>query len=467
MGIVKINISVTNPPKPSKLLQSGVIVSNGGTSLATNEVKLITSQADANAITLPAQSMTSIKWASGTVTVNFASPLPAIYGSTVDVVISGVVPDAYNGTYTASIVTSNSSNRLTYSLADDPGTATTMGQVISTNAQSLKDEILSFWGQGKGRSAYVLELGGLSTSDAVTSLFNFIDTDISSGIPYQKYFTYLVPRSWSDETSFVSGTGRYTSEEDLVYFLVNCTTANYAQWAATGNKSVVAIITSPDADDSERPAANVFQSILTNDPGSSNMVPPMAYRFMYGATPYPPAGNGALLTALNDANISYIAPAAEGGLSNKMLVKGHCLDGKPFGYWYAIAWTAINLSMDLANEVINGSNTTLNPLYYDQRGIERLQRRGLKTLRSGVSYGLLLGSVVGASYTQDEFIDHLDKGDFAGSVVINAIPFASYTSLNPNDYDEGVYGGLSAVITPRRGFESITFNLNVTNFVGA
>lgn len=50
--------------------------------------------------------------------------------------------------------------------------------------------------------------------------------------------------------------------------------------------------------------------------------------------------------------------------------------------------------------------------------------------------------------------------------MINAVPFANYTSLNPSDYADGKYSGLSAVVTPKRGFESITFNLNVTNFVG-
>lgn len=137
-----------------------------------------------------------------------------------------------------------------------------------------------------------------------------------------------------------------------------------------------------------------FQSSLANDPSSSNMVPPMAFRFMYGVTDYPPAGNGKLLKSLQDSNINYIGTAAEGGLSNKMLVAGHMLDGMPFNYWYAVAWCAINLEMDLANEVINGSNTTVNPLYYEQNGIDRLQRRGLKTLRSGISYGLILGQVI-------------------------------------------------------------------------
>ncbi|MCV5403834.1 hypothetical protein OFM88_30215, partial [Escherichia coli] len=84
----------------------------------------------------------------------------------------------------------------------------------------------------------------------------------------------------------------------------------------------------------------------------------------------------------------------EGGLSNKVLFTGRMLDGNPFNYWYSVAWTAINLELDLANEIINGSNTTVNPLYYEQKGIDRLQRRALKTLRNGISYGLILGRVI-------------------------------------------------------------------------
>ncbi|MJB99436.1 hypothetical protein DK684_24975, partial [Salmonella enterica subsp. diarizonae] len=68
---------------------------------------------------------------------------------------------------------------------------------------------------------------------------------------------------------------------------------------------------------------------------------------------------------------------------------------------------------------------------------------------------------------QSDFNTEYEKGSYAGNAVINAVPFANYSSLNPSDYQEGKYNGLSAVITPRRGFESITFNLNVTNFVGA
>jgi hypothetical protein len=31
--------------------------------------------------------------------------------------------------------------------------------------------------------------------------------------------------------------------------------------------------------------------------------------------------------------------------------------------------------------------------------------------------------------------------------VINAVPFSNYTSLNPSDYQDGKYNGLSAIMT--------------------
>ena len=148
-----------------------------------------------------------------------------------------------------------------------------------------------------------------------------------------------------------------------------------------------------------------------------------------------------------------------------MLVWGHMLDGNPFNYWYTIAWAIINLDSNISNEVINGSNNVLAPLYYNQPGITRLQNRGAQTLRSGVSYGLVLGQVIVVSLAQTDFVAAVAAGTYAGNAVINAIPFTSYSSANPSDYSIGKYGGLSAAITPARGFEQIIFNLNVSNFV--
>ncbi|TGC28035.1 hypothetical protein [Escherichia sp. E1130] len=464
MAIVNINISVTNPPKPTNLLKSGALVSTGGTTLTPGSFQLLTSKDDLKTIATPAATISAMEWDSGVVTVTLDEAHGWTTGDTVPVVISDAQPEAYNGAFT---VTATSATEFTYPLSDDPGAATTMGTVATVAAGETAQMNTTFWAQGSSRAVYVLELGDLSVKSAVAALSTFIDEDIALGNTYQKFFSYLVPREWDAEPTFKTLANNYTSPGSLVKFFVTTTISTYADWVSGKYPNVFAGVEASAIGETEFSMAAPFQSSLVNDPGSSNMVPPMAFRFMYGVTEYPPAGNGTLLKTLQDSNINYIGTAAEGGLSNKMLVAGHMLDGNPFNYWYSVAWCALNLEIDIANEIINGSNTTVNPLYYDQPGIGRLQRRSLKTLRSGISYGLILGQVIDAQLTQTDFNEEYEKGTYAGNAVINAVPFADYTSLNQSDYADGKYNGLSAVVTPRRGFESITFNLNVTNFVGA
>nr|WP_249537392.1 hypothetical protein [Escherichia coli] len=446
------------------MLKSGAMISMGGTTLNAGEYQLLTSETDLADILAPAKTISTLAWDTGVVTVTLAAAHGWTNGSQVPVIISGATPAGYNGAYTATVT---GANTFTYPLTANPGSATAMGTVKTVVQTEISQMNTSFWAQGKTRAVYVLELGDVSMEAAVAALTTFIAEDVSLGNTYQKFFSYLVPREWDSVDEFKTLTSLYTSPGSLVYFFVTTTIATYEAWTATKNKTVFAGVEAPDIPASEFSMAGPFQSSLANDPGSSNMVPPMSYRFMYGLTEYPLEGNSALLKSLQDSNINYIGTGAEGGLSNKVLFTGRMLDGNPFNYWYSVAWTAINLELDLANEIINGSNTTVNPLYYEQKGIDRLQRRALKTLRNGISYGLILGRVIDTQLTQEDFNTEYDKGTYAGNAVINAVPFSNYNSLNPSDYQEGKYNGLSAVMTPRRGFESITFNVNVTNFVGA
>jgi hypothetical protein len=45
--------------------------------------------------------------------------------------------------------------------------------------------------------------------------------------------------------------------------------------------------------------------------------------------------------------------------------------------------------------------------------------------------------VIGTGLTQQDFNTEYEKGTYAGNAVINAVPFANYTSLNPSDYADG------------------------------
>lgn len=465
MSIVNININTQTPPKPSRLLQSGVMVSAGGSTLDSGKGQWVASASAAEALILPSMDIASIAWASNAVTVTLSNNIPAGFGATEKIIVSGVQPEAYNGTYTATV--NRDDGTLTYDLFTDPGASTTNGMVTSAAANELTEMVTSFFKQGKTRQVYILETAGATTTDSVATLKSFIAQDVELGFVHQQYFAYLIPRAFSSNTDFQALASSYLNPNDLIYFFVTGSSETYESWATSGWKSVFFLVDSPTKLDGEFSCANAFQSMLANEPSASSMVPPMSYRFMYGATAYPAAGNAVRLKQFQQESVNYIGTGAEGGLYNTILVAGHTLDGKPLNYWYAVAWSAINLAINLANEIINGSNSTLNPLYYEQRGIKRLQRRALSTLRSGVSYGLLLGEVFGTDLTQEDFVNELDKGTYAGQLVINAINFTDYNKLNPNDFSEGVYNGLSAVVTPRNGFESITFNLNVTNFVGA
>lgn len=463
MAIVNINVSVTNPPKPSNLLKSGALVSVGGTTLEAGTVRLLTNETDLAQYVTDAFVIESIAWASGFATITLTGNHGLANDSVTDVVLAGNTPVQYNGSFAA---TATGADTLTVALAVNPGPTTTLGTLTLGSIAEIEQMNASFWDQGKARSVYLLELGDKETPAAVAALRDFIIEDTALGNTYQTILSYLVPAAFDTEPTFKELANKYTATAAMVYFWVTTTLQTYQAWNTLAYKSVFCFIDSPNAPDSEFGAAKPFQSALANDPGSSNLVPPMAYRFMFGATVYPIKGNASTLKALEGANVNYIGSAAEGGLSNLMLNKGHMMDGMPFNYWYSVAWCIINLELSLANEVINGSNTSTNPLYYDQGGINRLQKRALRTMRSGVSYGLLIGDVIGPKLIQTDFIDRYNNGEYSGLAVVNAVPFTSYTELNESAYQEGNYGGLSAIATPRRGFESITFNLNVTNFAG-
>lgn len=212
--------------------------------------------------------------------------------------------------------------------------------------------------------------------------------------------------------------------------------------------------------------ATFFQYVLGQSPTAAIKVPPFAFTELFGVTAFPVQGNGPILATLAAANVSYVGNGNEGGLSNNLLFKGHTKDGNSFNFWYEIDWFSINVSLNLANAVINGNNNKSNPLYNNQDGINRLEQVVFNTAQTGISYGLFLGTPKQYQYSPDVFNAKFNDGDFAGQLAINAIPFATYNTLNPNDYRNKTYGGLTAVVIPQEGFEHIIFNLVATEFVG-
>lgn len=453
--IVIVNVTQTIAPTPSKLQQTGAMLSMGGTTTAQGTKTLITQPADLTAILKGALALNSLAWSGGTVTATTSSPHGYSNALQFRAVIAGAVPTAYNGKY---LITITGASTFTYALAGNPGSETTPGTYQPASSIDLVAMVTTFFAQGNSISPYVLELGASTDDNAVAYLDTWIDDNPGF------FYSYLVPRAWVADAAYLTFVGQFENTTAKTYFFTPCNSLNYGGLTAQ-MKAVIAVAEPGGIPATEYQAAAWFYSTLKYKPSTTNKVSPLAFTFIFDVTQYPTSGNGALLQAFKDAGINWVGSGAEGGISDTIILWGTTMDVRPFNYWYSVDWTAINLQLDMANAIINGSNNNINPLYYNQNGIDRLQNVGANTLSRGVTYGLILGKVVQEALDGPDFAQALDDEKFAGQTVINAVPFIPYCQENPSDYKDGVYNGFSAVMTPLRGFEQITFNLNVTDFV--
>ncbi|HAX1742033.1 TPA: hypothetical protein JXS76_005010, partial [Escherichia coli] len=313
------------------------------------------------------------------------------------------------------------------------GSPVTLGQFSIVGSENLVTAVNTFFAQGNSVGIYLLELGVQKggVSKEIAALKAYMED------PLLRFYAYLVPQPWDGDAEFISLAKLHTANEAMQYFFVLTKTPDDTNYVSpyAGIKSV--IVTADDTYPATNAAAAVMWNYVSASPSEINKVPPMAFRYLQAVNAH--KGKNSILATMTKQNINYVDTGAEGGISNTILVKGVTSDGNDMTYWYSVDWVQINVDMQLANTVINGSNNPINPLYYNQDGIDRLQQVAQAVFNTGVSYGLV-----------------------NGQPVVDAVPFRQYINTNPNDYGIGRYAGLSASYTPMRGFVEIIFNINVT-----
>lgn len=441
--IVTVNVSRTIAPAPLTLQRTGAIVSQGGTTLGAGESALLTQLSDLTPLLPAPAAITSLTWLASVVTVTTTAPHGLPIGEDVTVTIAGAVPAGYNGTFVATATTTTA---FTYPLVADPGAETTPGTFVNGQRNEVTAAATQFFSQGRTTAVYVLELGPGDAAAGIADLGAYITAN-----PL-KYYTYLTPRNWDfdAQADLIALAKQHESNTGLVYFYVTVDPANIDNWTPlidgvyVGVKSAVLMQQNETILPLEFDAAALMYRILSQNPSNTNKVPPTAFAYMLSTTPLD--ATGPTLTELKNRNVNYIGTGAEGGIANTIVYWGTTGDGRDIAYWYSIDWVQLNIQRDLANAVINGSNNPINPLYYDQPGIDRLQARAQATMDRGITYGLVLASV---------------------ETRVQAVPFIQYTTDNPADFPIGKYAGLSVSYTPNRGFKEIIFNVNVTDFITA
>lgn len=370
-----------------------------------------------------ANALTAISWAAtngGTVTAATTSAHGVLPGNTFS--ISGCTPAGYNGTFVA--LAGTTAETLIYALATNPGAESVLGTLAAST-------------------------GGTVTATTTTN------HGVSSGQWFQ--IAGCLPAAYNGWWE----AGTATATNSLVF----------AAPAAIGTETLLGTLVmsqyaSAGVAATEFSRAAGWWVTLNYAPSSSNRVTPYNYSFIYGVTPFPVQGNNSLLTTLLNANIEVVGTGAEGGLSNTIAYGGNFLDGNAVNWWWGIDWLNINANLNLSNFVINGSNNPQNPLYLDQDGINSGQGVVASTINSGITFGIIYGTLAQTELSGPVFATNSGNGVYNGQAVVNAVPAATYFTASPSDYKIGQYGGYSVSFTPLRGFDNITINLNATQFVG-
>lgn len=434
-NIVTVNVSLDVGATPSNLQQMSAILSFGSTTQEPGKPVLMLQDADISDLAQNAIGSLSAEaqsWGSDfTMTLPEGVTLDREAGSEIDITVSDCFPPSWNGKYTATL-TSNTT--LTWSVTGSAlnGSPMTLGKFALEGSEDLVTGVNTFFAQGNSVGMYLLELGIQEDTDKETAALKAYMDD-----PLKRFYAYLVPEAWDGNESFINLAKLYTANTAKQYFFTLTETAGDTNYLSpyAGIKSIIA--TADDTYPVTNAAAAAMWNLVSASPSEINKVPPMAFRYLQAVNAN--KAKARILKTMAAQNINYVDTGAEGGISNTLLANGVTSDGNDMTYWYSVDWVQINVNMMLANAVINGSNNPINPLYYNQDGIDRLQLVAQGVFNTGVSCGLV-----------------------NGQAPVNAVPFKTYVKDNPNDYKIGRYAGLSARYTPMRGFVEIIFNINVT-----
>lgn len=439
--IVNLTAQVTTAPTPSQLQQSGALVSVGGTTLTTNSYQYCGDLSQVQ----------SFLQTSGT--GNYAELLDM--ATTFFAQGAGVGLYLLELGYNAAIPDQITS--LQTWITNNPGVFYAYLTPVNWDSESevVKSVTITNGGSGYTVAPSVTFTAAASGGVTATGTAVIDGSGTVTGItitnpgwyPNQSSPTVTIAAPSSGTTAagtVVMGNAQqiaaanYESPTGKTYFFVTTSTANMAQYAAT--KSVFALVPSPTAAASEFQCAVPFYQWLVNNPKAATPLAPMAFRYAYGVTPWAAKNNQPTLTNIltNYSNVIYTG--AEGGISNAILFKGMLQDGTQASWWYGIDWFQIQVKQALAAAIINGSNSN-PPLVYNQNGINTLQKIAQNVANSAVIFGCAL------------------------SATVSATSFADYTTQNPNDYQAGIYDGLSATVVGQNGFQSITFALDAVQFV--
>ena len=447
-------------------------------------------------------------------------------GDTILLTIAGATPSGYNGTFLCTITTTTA---FTYALATNPGTMTVAGVYTVEDVAELTAMATTFFAQGSTVAVYVLELGPGSPADGVTALTAYITANPNSNYTPGAagyFYSYLLPRAWSSEPTFITMLASYEETTGLTYFFTTATLANYKSFTPLMKDAVVLI----EAPQTASYSGNTLTALawssgeVTATTTTAHGVAVGDWFQIVGCTPTGYNGYAqAVLGTTGSTLIWNLAsnPGAESAL-------GSLVASPIASYWRATTefslaapfWTSLHYAPSTTNQVTPFAfsaafGVTPFPNQGNSAILTALKTAGVNVIGTGSEGGLtstflfwgttmdgrdftywysvdwaqlnlnldLSNEVINGSnnpqaplyYNQNGInrlslraTDTMNRGVAYGLVLppvtVTAVPFAAYVATNESDYKTGTYKGIGVTFTPQRGFISITINVDVTDF---
>jgi len=224
--IVSVNVSVLVAPAPPTLQKTGAFISQGGTNTSPGTKSLLTQPSDLTPILAAPLAISNLSWSGGVATATASVNHGVAVGDQFLTMIAGAIPAVYNGTVLATAATAT---QFTYELASDGGTSPAMGTITYTprNQAELVAMATTFFAQGTAQSVTVLELGPGEPSAGVAFLTTWIAANPNT------FYSYLVPRSWDGNASFLAFLANFNATTSKIYFFVTTTLQNWQLYPDT------------------------------------------------------------------------------------------------------------------------------------------------------------------------------------------------------------------------------------------
>lgn len=317
-----------------------------------------------------------------------------------------------------------------------------------TGTNETSKALSSFFLKAIGKVCYIFECGSTGDEEAkLKVLENFID---EATFPC---YEYLIPQSLYQDGYFGTLLIKYSSNEQSVYFSANLISsaqpdptqqAEYAYWK--GQKAFMGVY--PTFENDSYSTAGAILGVKASssfDIGTSNRLGPLEFKYC-GATSKT-LGSG-ILNKISQANCVFTMMQ---GINNEIR-NSKMADGKFWHYRYALDNLLFLIKANIDALFSNSSNTPNSAITYNDAGIQSIKQNLVSTITTASQMGLV-----------NRFAQSIDlsTGKLIGLGDIASIPFVDYKAGNPQDYENGVYGGYSGYIEIMQFIVKVDFNVTI------